>query len=332
MRYYFVFIISGWLLSGITSNSQAQLLTNLTPEIIGSTTKNKRGLPAAIYFRNKSQASTAITQIRVTGPHAALFRVAGIALPLVVKPGHRVTIPVIFEPAGRTGPCRATLQAITSSRQVITVPLYGLSAQGLEGENEPSLYQVLQTLGYQINPGSKWLRLGTGPYSIGDEVPAFLFRRAGGGLVTMKPVARYSTPEPVPFGYYLPAARPVPKTAGVLSGRKQEHQTLFPAVSAGKISFQPGEELFGFFTRPQKRIIYTQDDRNRAIAHRVRTYPLKNRAGQLVPYAYLICMEEAQNGDYQDFVFVVTNVIPVASPKNNTKRTNARQKQFLTER
>ena len=333
MRYYLLFITSWLLLTGVSGTSRAQLLTNLTPEVTCSTTKKKASVPVAVCFSNQSQTSTVITQIRVTGPHAALFRVAGkSALPLVVKPRYRASIPIVFEPAGETGTCWATLRVTTSSRQVLTVPLYGLSAKGLEGENEPSLHQVLQTVGYQINPGSKWLRLGTGPYCIGDEVPAALFRKAGGGLVTMKPVARYSPAEPVPFGYYLPAARPVRKTAGVLSGRNQEHQTIFPSVSADRTVFQPGEERFGFFTHTKKRVSYTQDCRNNARAHRVRTYPLKNRAGQLVPHAYLICFEEAQNGDYQDFVFVVTNVVPVAPPGNNTKPTGARPKETLAAR
>ena len=43
----------------------------------------------------------------------------------------------------------------------------------------------------------------------------------------------------------------------------------------------------------------------------MRTYPLKNRAGQLVPNSYLVGFEEAANGDYQDFVFVLENVVPV---------------------
>ncbi len=44
----------------------------------------------------------------------------------------------------------------------------------------------------------------------------------------------------------------------------------------------------------------------------VRTYPLKDRAGVAIANAYLVCFEEAANGDYQDYVFTLSNVTPVA--------------------
>jgi hypothetical protein len=42
--------------------------------------------------------------------------------------------------------------------------------------------------------------------------------------------------------------------------------------------------------------------------HRARVYPLKDRTGTAVPNAYLIGWEEAANGDYQDYVFILSNV------------------------
>jgi hypothetical protein len=45
-------------------------------------------------------------------------------------------------------------------------------------------------------------------------------------------------------------------------------------------------------------------------SHRVRVYPLRDRGGTLVPHAYLLGWEEATNGDYQDYVFVLRNAAP----------------------
>lgn len=42
----------------------------------------------------------------------------------------------------------------------------------------------------------------------------------------------------------------------------------------------------------------------------MRTYPLKDRAGAAIPNGYLVCFEEAANGDYQDYVFTLYNVKP----------------------
>ncbi|MEO5766775.1 MAG: hypothetical protein ABIS92_00360 [Polyangia bacterium] len=57
---------------------------------------------------------------------------------------------------------------------------------------------------------------------------------------------------------------------------------------------------------------YTENALNISAAqsHRVRVYPLKDRAGLLVPNSYLIGWEEASNGDYQDFIFIMKNVSP----------------------
>jgi hypothetical protein len=52
---------------------------------------------------------------------------------------------------------------------------------------------------------------------------------------------------------------------------------------------------------------YSQDSLNTpAGAHRFKSYPLKNQ-----PNTYLIGIEEAANGDYQDYVFLLSNVTAV---------------------
>jgi hypothetical protein len=43
---------------------------------------------------------------------------------------------------------------------------------------------------------------------------------------------------------------------------------------------------------------------------------MKNRLGQPAENSYLICFEDASNGDYQDYVFVLSNVIPAGTRKN----------------
>jgi hypothetical protein len=54
---------------------------------------------------------------------------------------------------------------------------------------------------------------------------------------------------------------------------------------------------------------YSEDALNSpANVHRVRSYPLKGTNGTVVPQTYLLAVEEAANGDYQDYVFVLGNV------------------------
>jgi hypothetical protein len=306
-------VISGALIISFQSQSKAQLLTTITPQVAYSTTKSKASTFTPIRLLNKTKASTAIQDVRVTGPHAAFFRVAGAKdFPLLVKPQYRASIPVVFDPAGKTGTFRAMVQITTQDKQVINVPLYGLSAKGMDGEKEPPLNAILQTIGYQVNVGGTALRLGTSPEPIGEEVVAPLFQKAANGPITIKPVARYSPAEEVPYGYYVPAPKLTLKTVASLADAGTQHQTIYPHLASGRFTFDPGQNTFGLFTRAANKIAYTQDHLNQEVSHRVRTYPLKDRAGRLVPHSYLVCFEEAKNGDYQDFVFVVSNIKPVA--------------------
>ncbi|HWH63224.1 MAG TPA: DUF1080 domain-containing protein, partial [Ginsengibacter sp.] len=42
-------------------------------------------------------------------------------------------------------------------------------------------------------------------------------------------------------------------------------------------------------------------------------YPIRNNEGELIPNNYLLCFEEAKNGDYNDYVFVIKNIKPVTN-------------------
>jgi hypothetical protein len=188
------------------------------------------------------------------------------------------------------------------------VALFGLGTKGLEGENEPYLKIVLDALGYDIDVGGSELLSTTTPL-VGSEVAAPRFKAAGAGMVGIVPVARYSPEEPIPYGYYTTEEVVV----GTISN--DQYQALNPTTDVGsKQSFPPPAGNFGIFTTSKTHKTYTEDSKNaaNAVKHAVRTYPLKDRAGAAVANAYLVCFEEAANGDYQDYVFTVSNVVAVA--------------------
>jgi hypothetical protein len=134
----------------------------------------------------------------------------------------------------------------------------------------------------------------------------------------MIPVARYSPDFLLNFGYYVPSSRgPVQHQAGILAkaGEYPEHQTLFPAVAHGSTSFDPGKNTFGFYAISPGHTVYSEDVWNILFypthaAHAMRIYPLRSQHGE-IPNSYMVCMEEAANGDYNDYVFIVRNVKPV---------------------
>ncbi len=282
----------------------------------------------SITLENTGGSDVSINTLGLNGTNANLFSVEAdgqaVSLPLVLAPAGSQDLDITFSPGGSVGPFEATLD-LTSDDPVQpnrTIGLFGLSANGIEGSNEPPMADIMTTLGYDINVG--WTSLGsnTSTIPIGDEVLEPLFEKAGSGEVTMKPVARYSPDFVLPFGYYLPnATTPTLIEVGVLAeaGAREEHQILFPAISSGGMTFDPGSDQFGFYTTSPSHSAYTEDALNDAlhpsqVEHAVRIYEMNDRDGNPVPNTYLLGFEEASNGDYNDYVFVVSNITPAGDP------------------
>lgn len=199
--------------------------------------------------------------------------------------------------------------------------LTGLSTKGLEGKNEPPLSTVAEALGYQVNVGWTTLDNNSLPQLQGDEISSALFRKAGKGNVEIIPVARYSPDFELPFGYYInKAGMPQKQQVGVLAkaAAYPEHQCLFPAIALGGNTFDPGIQSFGFYFTSPTHAAWSEDVWNMLFfpanaVHATRIYPLKDAAGKLISNTYLLCYEEAKNGDFNDYVFVVKNIAPVTN-------------------
>ncbi len=216
----------------------------------------------------------------------------------------------------------ASLQGWNASgKQLIKTKLVGISTKGLEGENEPTLSSIVSALGYKINIGWTTLANHALPEMQGDEISASLFHKAGKGNVEIIPVARYSPNFELPFGYYIDsAAIPLKKEVGILAaaGPYPEHQCLFPATAMGNRSFDPGVQNFGFYVTGPTHSAFSEDVWNMFLypsnaVHATRIYPLKDANGKSIANNYLLCFEEAKNGDYNDYVFIVKNIQPVTN-------------------
>jgi hypothetical protein len=257
-----------------------------------------------------------IKEIKIAGAGAQYFKIIS-PKPTQVATGKAEKVVIAFEPApDLTGLTRATLEI---NGKDALIGLTGLSTKGLEGENEAPLSDIVSALGYSSNVGWKTLANNLKPDLQGDELPPSLFRRNAPGTVEMIPVARYSPDFPLHFGYYINSPRgPRQIQTGTLAkaGKFPEHQTLFPKISSGKNSFDPGDQAFGFFALSPDHALYSEDCWNMLFhpakaSHAVRIYPVKNQSGTAVEGSYLVCMEEAANGDFNDYVFLVKNVRPV---------------------
>jgi len=289
-------------------------------ELIYSGVQGTAGEIQSVVVVNNGSADLELSGVGLAGTNATDFTITTNPSPMTLQPGDQATIEVQFTPgSGEVGSLEALLEISSSDpdQPVLEVGLFGLSAQGLEGGNEPPLQHVVDTLGFDIDVGGSTLSIGGDPNPIGDEVPTSLFRKpSGDSPVTIEPVARYSPAFELPFGWYEPnGTTPNLNEVGVLSGSANppEHQTLFPELVSGTMSFDPGAAVFGLYTTSPTHTAFTEDALNTGAGiepHSARVYPLVDRTGNAIPNSFLVAFEEASNTDYQDYVFVIRNVLP----------------------
>jgi hypothetical protein len=292
----------------------AQSVQTNKQSIIVSAIKGTASKPDTIALR--SMGENAKVDIRITGEHAAFFKVA--VKPKAVSSSKAENLVIIFHPDEKfIGIAEALLEI---KKYKLAIPLTGLSTKALEGENEPALATIVKALGYKINLGWETLANNLMPTLQGNEVAAALFKKANPeNAVQMMPVARYSPDFPVNFGLYTNAkSGPVHHQNGILSEAEKfpEHQTLFPSFSGGITAYDPGDKPFGFYAISPTHTAYSEDIWNMLFhpsyaAHAMRIYHVRDMRDRLLPDTYLVCMEEAANGDYNDYVFLVRNVQPV---------------------
>jgi hypothetical protein len=279
-------------------------------ELVFGAVQQTQTQPKVVTLKNLGTAAIALGSVELDAAASGTAAFELLAAPAVgteLAGGAEQELQVRFNPSGvqlfESGVVIKSSGAEAESR----VALFGLGTRGLEGENEPFLQIVLTTLGFDVDVGGAGLLSTTTPL-VGSEVAAQRFEASGAEPIELVPVARYSPEEPIPYGYYTASAE---VEVGVISS--DQFQELHPGTDPGsERSFAPPDEPFGIFTVSETHSTYTEDAKNSGnqVQHAARTYPLKDRAGTAIPNAYLICFEEAANGDYQDYVFTLRNVKP----------------------
>jgi len=131
--------------------------------------------------------------------------------------------------------------------------------------------------------------------------------------VTLRVVARYGPEERFPYGFFtLDGAEVERRELGQIAA--ENAQELLPPLTSGSATFDPGDGPFGVYGQAGGETQNSLDALNTgAVEHALRVYPLRDRSGEPVVGSYLIGLEEARNGDYQDAVFVLENVRPATA-------------------
>ncbi|MFJ6027578.1 malectin domain-containing carbohydrate-binding protein [Pseudarthrobacter sp. NPDC092424] len=296
----------------VPSAQQAAPLTSSVSEMVFSAVKSTVGPTKSVTITNTGSASATLST-SIAGTNPAEFSFNG-GNGTTLSPGATTTIQVTFKPGTTVGQRQAVLR-IAAAGSTLDVGLYGLTMNGLEGLNEPPFQDVAGTLGYKINVGWSTLEGGTQATAKGDELLEPLFLKAGTQPVSMVPLAQYAPREDLPFGWYTGDGTPAQlhKLGSIdISG----YQSLLPPSSPGTLqTFDPGTQSFGFYyySNAFQRTGYTEDRLNSGgVAHRARVYPAKDRTGTPMANSFIVAFEDASNGDYQDYVFLVQGVRPAS--------------------
>ena len=309
----------------VPASQQASKIETSENELVLSAAKSNAGnasaaqkTDAATLTVTNESTETVPFSAAISGANAGEFSIVG-SVPTTLTAGQAVAVQVRFTP-GTTAGERSAQLTLTGDESTVTIGLYGLATNGIEGGNEPPLDQVMGTLGYNINVGWTGLVGGMNPAATGDEVLEPLFVKSGTAPVTWKPLSHYAPPENIPFGWYTgDGAEADRHTVGGINGTNTAgggYQSLLPPYTAGSTqTFDPGAAEFGFyyFSQTFNRLGFTEDRLNSPAGseHRARIYPAKNRSGATLSNTYIVAFEDASNGDYQDYVFLVSGIKPV---------------------
>ncbi|SIS82960.1 PKD repeat-containing protein [Zobellia uliginosa] len=312
------------LLRAATPASMGPSIVATPDELIFEATTNNEGSNTdtkTVEISNDGNAVLHISSASLTGTFASQFSAVQPSGSVTLNPGESQIYTLTYTPSldgTDLGYQDAvlTLESDDTDTPSLEIGLHALKKSGFEGGQEPALQDVVDALGIGISVGWTSLSSSTDPAPVGDEVEVERWVKASEQPVKVTPVGRYSPREELPFGWYTNDGTVVTHEVGVLADDIANAQTLFPPIASGTDTFDPQGAVFGFYVESQSfgRFNYTEDAINTGgVAHRVRIYPVNDREGNAVENSYLIAFEDASNGDYQDYMFIIDNVIPFES-------------------
>jgi hypothetical protein len=303
-----------------------------------------------VKLSNGGTSAAMVSAIALGGADAAAFKLSGMpTLPATLAPGADLSFTIEAMTTGSALPAAppqnsgatlltATLTA-TAGATTATTDAYAMILTS--ATHECTLGQILTSLGYKLNVGMAQNNANPNVGSMAqtlpkveagtDEIAAPLFVKDGTASPTLVAVARYSPEGTMPYGWYAKGMSTMRNMAAAMA-KSPSAQTsngarmVLPPLT-GSTTFDPGAATFGIWVfsdqvtdamdpMPAPKPVngdydYSEDALNSpAGAHRTKVYPLKDATGTAIPGSYLLAVEEAGNGDYQDYVFVLSNVKP----------------------
>jgi hypothetical protein len=208
-----------------------------------------------------------------------------------------------------------------------TESLAGWFQQHSENNEEPDLQSVINLIsGYQTQIASGHvndLSESSGKTLYGEEINSAYWKAANARkhVVVQQLSSWHTQGDPQVLAWYT---RGQTTTNKLMTTAANEGQTFLPHMEGSPdtlaaAGFKPRTKRFGF------KIDYEWSDDARNFSagggHHIRFYPVRDAQGNLVPNTYFMVLDysvagsgaSAENFDFQDAVYVVSNVVPVGN-------------------
>jgi hypothetical protein len=317
----------------VTSQRPDSRVKGVSRRLIFSTAQAEARPTRVVRVRNIGNADLTVTEMSVSGTNDENFSIedADAADGFTLNPGGHRDVPIDFTP-NTTGYGRYAAQLTTVSDdpnapEVVT-QLKGLHAVGYEEANEPTLFSILSTIGFEPT-GLPQTNLNQGNVLYEDEVAAPYWRRYNpNARVALVPIARYSTVIPetcCPAGWFerTPAKTKhrLQRFSGGPAGTGENQKilplpgttpTLDPLPDASNVTtFIPNGD-FG---------LYSGDDLSDNPAKSMRFFQARRSdRGTVYPHIWIVAEDQGatqvnggsvvRNYDHNDFVWLLINAVP----------------------
>lgn len=280
---------------------------------------------ATLRVKNTGAEPLQVTALPIVGP----WQLANtIPLPATIAAGGQFDIPLKFiANSGDRHNGSLTINYDDPVETITAVQLSGFWQNVSEGGQEPTLNEIVKVYGYAtvITNSNQQLNRNGLVQAVGDEVLSPYWQRADNlQPVSVRQLAAYHRQGNTATVYRHYKGSNTTRTIFTHAGI--DGQTLLPRKNGSTTSpasgtFSPtgvfGFRIDGEWSDPTKNN-QTKDQSNGCVGacgHHVRFWSVKDRQGAVIPNTWLMTMDYSGiNYDYQDNVYLVTNIKPETSP------------------
>jgi hypothetical protein len=278
-------------------------------------TPNRTLTEGTLRIKNTGTRTLAISSIVPSGP----FELVG-APPTSVAPGASADVRVRFTATGGSlHPASLSIFSNDPDEPRKVVALMGYWQRESENQQEPDLTRIFRMYGFGtviLNSGQQLNQGGQSGVTVGDEVLSPYWREADPSMpVTVRQLNAFHTQgDRAALNWHVKGSNTVTQ---IVRHAATDGQSFFPrrdgsssALATG--SFNPATgTVFGFRVDANE----WSDDTKNEFGHQVRFFPVRDRDGTFVPNAYFLVMDyDGINYDYNDNVYLITNIRPELGP------------------